>query len=226
MSDINIVASISIIENNNIEPPVSIENNNVEPSVSIENNNIEPPVENNSSESLPQQSVIESVRRENDISDGIFSDDSEITQNDAMSTGSQDAVRSSQRSSGRLSQSSFVSLKDTDYTIIEHEIVPGYRKNSKLLYADEQFYVFNTKCALGDSYVCVNHNCNARVYIVVSTQCIRLTGASLHNHETKNEEFQKLKCLNEMKSRCGQLTYLLSSQKVTVRDIFYEVLAQ
>lgn len=109
---------------------------------------------------------------------------------------------------------------------MEYEIVPGYRQNSKLLYANEQFYVFNTKCPLGDSYVCVNEKCKSRVYIVVSNQCICLKNSPSHDHESKAEEYKKLRCLNEMKRRCGELNYLLTGQKITVRDIFNQVLVE
>lgn len=121
-----------------------------------------------------------------------------------------------------MSQSSFHLLSDTDYSIIEYEIVPGYRQNSKLLFSNDQFYVLNTKCPLGDSYVCVHEKCKVRVY----GQCIRLTNSPNHEHENKAEEYKKLRCLNEIKRRCGELNYLLTGQKITVRDIFNQVLVE
>lgn len=151
------------------------------------------------------------------------------TFDDAISLGSDESVPSSgwtsQRNSGRLSRSSFHTLSEgIDYTIIELEIVPGYRLNSKILYAEEQFYRFYTKSSLGVSYLCANGNCRARVYIVVTNQCIRLATRAEHHHGTKVEEYKKLVCLNQIKRRCGELKHLLTGQTVTVRDILNDVM--
>lgn len=200
------------------------------------------PTENNAiSESLISENnigelvtAIEVSNENNETSETLNSADSEfIPTDESFSIESDVSFRSSSRSSqsSRSSRSrsmqSFQSLiHRIDYAIVEHEFVPGYRQNSKMLYAEEHIFQFNTTSPLGDAYLCVHKNCFVRLYIVSTNQCIRLSNCANHNHETKVEEYKKLVCLNEIKRRCGELKHLLTGHKVTVRDIFNDVMLQ
>lgn len=200
------------------------------------------PIENNeiSGWSISENNISEIVaaiavsNENNETSETLNSADSEfIPTDDSISIESDVTFRSdsrlsqSSRSSQSRSMQSFQSLMDRiDYTIVEHEFVPGYRLNSSVLYAEEQFFLFNTTTPLGDAYLCSHKNCSVRLHIVSTNQCIRLTNCADHNHESKVEEYKKLACLNEIKRRCGELKHLLTGHKVTVRDIFNDVMLQ
>lgn len=179
--------------------------------------------------SLPSNEVANSNEQLSGDSEIFANDSNSIASEDAMSIIIDETIPSSarsQRSRSRPSQSSFHSLRETDYENVEYEMVPGHRQNSKLLYADEQFYMFNTRSPLGEGYMCTHSNCNVRVYKVDGDQCIRLINSPTHTHERQTDEYRKLSCLNEMKRRCTELKYMLTGQRVTARDIFNAVMAE
>lgn len=88
-------------------------------------------------------------------------------------------------------------------------------------------YTFNTKSALGKSYLCSykldSGKCKSRIYEVESHAFIKLNGTPAHNHPNRLAEKKELFCLNEIKRRCGMLEYFLSTTRLTVRDIFNQV---
>lgn len=127
--------------------------------------------------------------------------------------------------SNRFSQSSFDGLEANIYRSVIYEFIAGYRSGSKLLYAiDEQnLYSFNTISKIGQSYLCIEKGCNVRVYIVKDEKCIQQNRNCEHSHANKKKMYDELQCLNEIKEKCSQLNYLLSGQKITVRDIYNSV---
>lgn len=139
----------------------------------------------------------------------------------------------SENNASALSQRSFCSLKPEHYTVLEVEQVTGYRANSELFFSstENQFYCYNTKSKLGLSYLCTyavnkKRTCRGRMYKVEGDIFIRLNGTFQHDHAERLEEKKELFCLNEMKRRCGQLESFLSTTRLTVRDIFNQVLLE
>lgn len=143
----------------------------------------------------------------------------------------------SQRSSNstiNFSQKSFSNLNPEDYIDIEYHFITGSRANSTLLYSitEKQIYSFNTKCALGRSYLCTHIGCKARVYIICekdnaqAQKCIQLRNFFSHAHGDKLIKYTELIALNEVKRRCSLMQYQLTGNKVSVLDIFNAVMAE
>lgn len=98
------------------------------------------------------------------------------------------------------SQSSFSRLREDQYEYIDFEKVVCQRIHSILVFSktEQQFYKYNTKSPLGDSYLCTNETCSVRLYVVTGNKCIRLKNCHGHEHENKTDEYKKLMCLNEI----------------------------
>lgn len=146
--------------------------------------------------------------------------------NSVESVSSQDEANSS--------QASFSSLSPSYFRQIDYEFIVGARANSKLLYSntENQIYSFNTNSRLGKSYMCTysigkKRVCSARVYLVDNNRCIQLHSSPSHNHTDNRQSLKReLFCLNEIKQRCGALESFLTTTKLTVRDIFNQVLLE
>lgn len=130
-------------------------------------------------------------------------------------------------------QRSFSGLTPEHYIVVEVEKITGYRANSELIFSsnEHQFYSFNTKCKLGKSFLCTYiHNkkriYKSRIYEVEGGVFIQLNDSFEHVHADRLTEKKELFCLNEMKRRCGQLESFLSTTRLTVRDIFNQVLLE
>lgn len=131
-----------------------------------------------------------------------------------------------------FSQKSFSSLPVSVYEFIDFELMTGARTNSEILFTstEHQIYTYNSTSHLGKGYLCTHRRedkrvCKARVYLVNENRCIKLKNASEHCHDDKMLSLKReLVCLNEMKRRCGQLESFLSTTRLTVRDIFNQVL--
>lgn len=109
------------------------------------------------------------------------------------------------------------SAGDSEFT---YEFVPGYRKNSKLLYVKEekQLYYFNVKVKDSYSYTCYLKNCNRRVHIR-DGKCFAVS--KLHNHSNQAGLYTDLRALNEMKRMAGNI-----DNRLKVREIFDTVKAR
>lgn len=133
-----------------------------------------------------------------------------------------------------FSQKSFASLPENVYDVIDFEFITGGRSNSEVLYTtnDHQMYSSNTNCRLGQAFLCTysakgKRLCKSRVYLVDGNRCIKLKNSIAHSHAEDRLAYKKvLHCLNEMKRRCGQLESFLSTTRLTVRDIFNQVLLE
>lgn len=133
-----------------------------------------------------------------------------------------------------LSQASFSTLSPELYESIAFEFIVGERVNSKILYAEKenQMYSTNSTCNLGKSFLCtytINKKrvCHARVYLVDDGRCIKLKNSRPHMHSDNRAQYKReLFCLNEMKRRCGELESFLSTTKLTVKNIFDQVLLE
>lgn len=133
-----------------------------------------------------------------------------------------------------FSQKSFTNLAPSTYDFIDFELMTGARTNSEILFTstEHQMYTFNASSRLGKSYLCSyrlngKRACKARVYLINENRCIKSKTAQPHSH---SEDMLTLKrelvCLNEMKRRCVQLESFLSTSRLTVRDIFNQVLLE
>lgn len=132
--------------------------------------------------------------------------------------------------SSDLSQQSFSNIPPNAYQVVQFEYITGWRKNSRILVIDDYFYLFNCTSKLGASWLCSNtvgknRVCRARVYIVGDI-CIKLNKSPEHCHEPNTEERKQLCVLNEVKRRCSQMKSFLSTTRLTVRDIFNQVLLE
>lgn len=103
---------------------------------------------------------------------------------------------------------------------IQYEIVPGKRRNSKLLWSltERQFYKFNTTLRKGKSYVCY-HGCSCRVLLQNDGICIKSDLNKQHNHPTNEELHEQLSISNEMKLKCTQ-----DATSKSVKEIYDEIL--
>lgn len=136
------------------------------------------------------------------------------------------SAQSGSRDSPQL-RAGIIRLNVNDFEIIEYELIQGLRVSSKLLYvpSEKQFYVFNCSSKLGKSYVCREKRCNVRVYLTENEECKRFkSNSNSHLHSDKEEEFNELKVLNEIKSKCAEPHSSLGGRKLTVRNIFYQVI--
>lgn len=143
-------------------------------------------------------------------------------------------MESIENNSSSLSQNSFSNLSASFYQVVQIERIVGYRQKSEILFciADYQMYGFNTKSVLGKSYLCTykvhknKHECKSRIYEVDNNIFIKLNCTPDHTHPDRLAEKKELFCLNEIKCRCGMLESFLSTTRLTVRDIFNQVLLE
>lgn len=144
---------------------------------------------------------------------------------------------SSSTSNVSLTQRSFSSLSLNQYEILEFEFIVGERADSKILFTKEecQMYSYNCTTKLGKAFLCVQLEksgrkrvCKCRVILVENdTKCIKLITAFKHNHlDNKTARRRELVCLNEIKRRCSSLESFLSTTRLTVRDIFNQVILE
>lgn len=135
-----------------------------------------------------------------------------------ISIESNESVLSQESNISASSQTSFRSLKSNQYRELQSEFITGWRANSKILCAEDNFYSFNANSSLGASWLCTHtvggkRVCSVRVYFV-DGKCIQLL-----NCGNKMEEKKQLFILNEAKRRCANLDSFLATARVTVRSI-------
>lgn len=92
---------------------------------------------------------------------------------------------------------------------------------------EHHFYSINTVSVLGRSFLCTylvdgKRACKPRTYLVRGDKCIKLRSGFPHTHGDKLERYKE----NEMKRRCGLLETFMSTKKITVKDIFKQVLLE
>lgn len=114
---------------------------------------------------------------------------------------------------------------ESSQRFLRYKIAPGHRRNSKLLHTldEKQIYAFNSKNKSGDAYKCVE--CNCRVHLKDGI-CIQKQRYYKHSHATKEIVQDNLSILNEIKTKCSDLSTLINDRKQSVRDIFYSILAK
>lgn len=159
-----------------------------------------------------------------------MSDGNEIAMEiDEISTGSNDSVISQEKFVSASSQKVFKNLDPSEYRVLQTEELTGRRQNSKLLFAEGYLYSFNAKMkSHGESWLCSHlvgrkRVCKVRVY-KENDMCIQLLDCGEHNHGNKIEEKNQLKVLNEVKRRCANWEDVLAPARVSVRDIWDQVL--
>lgn len=86
-------------------------------------------------------------------------------------------------------------------TVFEYTIIPGFRKNSKLLYIEkeEQIYKYKYTSRNIKYYYCYNKNCKVGVAVDFNNliHCRKIKNSnSVHDHEKQNILFDKLKIIN------------------------------
>lgn len=134
---------------------------------------------------------------------------------------------SSQSSSRHILQQpdSFRRFNANDFESIEYELLQGSRMNSTFLYipSEKQLYRIKHIMSFGKSYVCREKKCFARVFLKENGECKRFKSNS-HLHSDKEEEYNKLKVLNEVKLKCAELHSTLVGRKLTTKSIFDQVI--
>lgn len=111
---------------------------------------------------------------------------------------------------------------------LEFEIVPGQRKNSKLLYVleEQQFYAINSKSKRSSTYLCYVKDCRSRVSVRnIDNKCFLVLNFVEHNHPPQGEFYNELKIKNKIKEECSKTASLLNSPTSVgnVRAIFSSV---
>lgn len=106
--------------------------------------------------------------------------------------------------------------------LIEFKIVPGIRKNSKLLHipSENQIYKYKYEKNLTKYYVCYVKNCPVNVAVDFNNEqfCRKTSNIKAHNHHSQEDFIKKLKLINEIKSNCENV----SLKRSNVREVFDE----
>lgn len=115
------------------------------------------------------------------------------------------------------------SEKNFERTTVEFTLIPGFRKNSKIIWThDQQFlYYFNSQSEKTGikACTCYDENCNARLYIMdESTAFSNLTP---HNHGSHYEVYIHMYCYNLLKQKT-----LSAPASVSNKDIYNEVIKE
>lgn len=118
------------------------------------------------------------------------------------------------------------SNNEDDIELNIYEIVPGYRKNSKLLLikSEQQLYKYKYEKNNTKYYVCYNSTCPVNVAVDFNnpTMCRKTKKNIQHNHSGQEELLIKLKLINTIKTSCENV----SLKRSNVRDIFDETCKQ
>lgn len=109
-------------------------------------------------------------------------------------------------------------------------LITGEKLNTKLLFTknEKQFYTFNDYSVNGRIYRCQNRKYPARVLLIPSGQCVKLSKQKEHNHEYNCEmKVKKINALNAMKTKCKDLRTVASGRRIAkVRDIYTQVMIE
>lgn len=86
---------------------------------------------------------------------------------------------------------------------IEFKFIPGFRKNSTIVWAHEKqyLYYFNSQSIKTGikACTCYDANCNARLYIL--DESTAYCSPTPHNHGTNYETYMQMYCYNSMKQK-------------------------
>lgn len=86
---------------------------------------------------------------------------------------------------------------------IEFKWIPGFRKNSTIVWAHEQRFLYYLNATSDKTGVkactCYDKNCNARLYIIDDTSAF--CSPTPHNHGTHYETFIEMYCYNLLKQK-------------------------
>lgn len=124
----------------------------------------------------------------------------------------------------------FRALNPESYVVMPFCLMLGEKLNTKLLCtkSEKQFYTFNDYSVNGRIYRCQNRKCPARVLLIPSGQCVKLSKQKEHNHEYNCDlKVKKLNALNAMKKKCADLRTVASGRRLAkVRDIYTQVMIE
>lgn len=101
--------------------------------------------------------------------------------------------------------------------LLTYQLIPGIRKNSKLLLIpnENQVYKYKYKSGFTTYYTCYQKTCRVNVAVDLEDLC-RKTTAINHNHGSEEEFINRLKLINSNKDNCDTV----SLKRNNVREIF------
>ncbi|XP_055308055.1 uncharacterized protein LOC129572155 [Sitodiplosis mosellana] len=111
---------------------------------------------------------------------------------------------------------------------IKCEIIVGQKLTHRFLKCEDYLFTKHDFGAFGCTFRCRNRSCPARLLLLPSCECVRLTDAKDHNHSDNfAEDIINWAALNAMKSKCADLRNVAGGRRLAkVKDIFTEVMVE